>query len=420
MSSIAIDARLLSKQYDLGERNALSFFKRATSTNRFWALRDVSFEIREHEAVGIVGSNGAGKSTLLKLLSRVTAPTSGRARIRGRMGTILEVGTGFHPELTGRENIYLSGAILGMQKNEIERKFDEIVDFAGVDEFVDTPVKRYSSGMYVRLAFAVAAHLDPDILIVDEVLAVGDVGFQRKCLAKMDSSISQDGRTIIFVSHNMQAVRGLCSRALLLRDGQLVADGPVGEVIAQYNTTTRESALDVRDRALRDRLNRTRGHARLTGVSIVNPKQPQLQRWTFRRDDTVEMRISYEIVVAVQSLEFSISFAAVGGGCVVSNLKETIFNRPLSAGESGEIRLRISNLPFRPGELAMVIGLGSNGFAFFEDILDANVSLPHLVIESDEEDPFLRKGFVSLDYGIQHQQYDRAEHATQARKEDGR
>lgn len=417
MSSIAIDARALSKQYGLGERSVLSFFRGAVPRDKFWALRDVSFEIREHEAVGIIGANGAGKSTLLKLLSRVTAPTSGRARIRGRIGTILEVGTGFHPELTGRENIFLSGTILGMRKSDIERKFDEIVDFAGIDKFVDTPVKRYSSGMYVRLAFAVAAHLDPDILIVDEVLAVGDVGFQQKCLAKMDSSINQDGRTIIFVSHNMQAIRSLCSRALLLRQGKLVADGPVGEVIAEYNVAA-QSVLDIRDLSLRNRLNRTRGNVRFTGVSMVNPAQPQSQKWAFRAGDTVEMRVSYEVVASVQSLEFLVSFAAVGSDSIISNIKETLSDRPLYAGDSGEIRLTIPDLPFRPGELALVFGLGSNGFVFFEDVLDANVNLPHLIVESDEQDLFLRRGFVSLEYRMQHREND-TEPVTKVRKEGG-
>src|ERR1700738_4205840 len=197
MSSTAIDVQSLSKQYDLGESNLMNFLRVRSLNEKFWALRDVSFEIREHEAVGIIGSNGAGKSTLLKILSRVTAPTQGRARIRSRMGTILEVGTGFHPELTGRENIYLSGTILGMRKSELDRRFDEIVDFAGVDKFVDTPVKRYSSGMYVRLAFAVAAHLDPDILIVDEVLSVGDAEFQKKCMGKIKDVASGTGRTVL-------------------------------------------------------------------------------------------------------------------------------------------------------------------------------------------------------------------------------
>ena len=200
----------------------------------FWALRKVAFEVGRGEVVGIIGSNGAGKSTLLKILARITEPTTGWARIEGRIGSLLEVGTGFHSELTGRENLYLAGAILGMKRAEIVRKFDEIVAFAEVERFVDTPVKRYSSGMYLRLAFAVAAHLEPEILLVDEVLAVGDGRFQKKCLGKMRDISAREGRTVLFVSHNMNAVQRLCGRCLLLGSGELVAQGPTPEVVARY------------------------------------------------------------------------------------------------------------------------------------------------------------------------------------------
>ncbi|MBN1947381.1 MAG: ABC transporter ATP-binding protein [Bradymonadales bacterium] len=199
----------------------------------FWALKEVSFEVEAGEVVGIIGRNGAGKSTLLKILSGITEPTEGRAVLRGRVGSLLEVGTGFHPELTGRENIYLSGAILGMRKAEIDKKFDEIVEFSGIEKFLDTPAKRYSSGMYVRLGFAVAAHLEPEILIIDEVLAVGDAEFQKKCLDKM-GDVVKGGRTILFVSHNMGAITRLCQRTLLLEDGHLVMSGPSSEVTAHY------------------------------------------------------------------------------------------------------------------------------------------------------------------------------------------
>ena len=198
-----------------------------------WALRDLSMQVDEGEVVGVIGRNGAGKSTLLKILSRITRPTTGEAVLGGRVGSLLEVGTGFHPELTGRDNIFLNGAILGMRREEIRRKFDDIVDFSGVATFIDTPVKRYSSGMYVRLAFAVAAHLEPEILLVDEVLAVGDAAFQRQCLGKMQD-ISRSGRTILFVSHNMPAVTRLCSRAVLIAAGQVVEDGPADRVVARY------------------------------------------------------------------------------------------------------------------------------------------------------------------------------------------
>jgi lipopolysaccharide transport system ATP-binding protein len=198
-----------------------------------WALRDVSFEVGEGEVLGVIGRNGAGKSTLLKLLSGITPPTEGRIALRGRVGSLLEVGTGFHPELSGRENVYLNGAILGMRRSEIDRKFDEIVAFADVERFIDTPVKRYSSGMYVRLAFSVAAHLEPEILLVDEVLAVGDIGFQKKCLGKMDE-VSRDGRTVLFVSHNMSVIGALCPQCLWLEHGLLAATGPTSEVVDAY------------------------------------------------------------------------------------------------------------------------------------------------------------------------------------------
>lgn len=203
------------------------------SGEQIWALKDVSFEVKQGEVLGIIGRNGAGKSTLLKILSRVTAPSAGEVKVKGRIASLLEVGTGFHPELTGRENIYLNGAILGMREHEIDRRFDEIVDFSGVEQFIDTPVKRYSSGMYVRLAFAVAAHLEPEILIVDEVLAVGDAEFQKRCLGKMGAA-AKEGRTVLFVSHNMAAIKLLCSRAILLHGGYLADDGISLQVIGDY------------------------------------------------------------------------------------------------------------------------------------------------------------------------------------------
>ncbi len=252
MSDIAIRAEHISKRYRLGERapykslrevvaravtnplNRLTGKNKAANKKEFlWALDDVSFEIRQGEAVGIIGRNGAGKSTLLKILSRITKPTKGKAEIYGRVGSLLEVGTGFHPELTGRENIFLNGAILGMKRNEIARKFDEIVAFAEIEKFLDTPVKRYSSGMYVRLAFAVAAHLEPEILLVDEVLAVGDAAFQKKCLGKM-GEVAEEGRTVLFVSHNMTAIQRLCHRTIHLGNGLIVLDSISDRVIKEY------------------------------------------------------------------------------------------------------------------------------------------------------------------------------------------
>ena len=246
--SVAIVTEGLSKMYRIGElhgaygtlRDSLAATLRRVGRRdrrphyeEIWALRDISLEIREGEVLGIIGHNGAGKSTLLKILTQITTPTTGRAEIRGRVGSLLEVGTGFHPELTGRENVFLNGAVLGMKRREIQGKFRDIVEFAGVEQFIDTPVKRYSSGMSVRLAFAVAAHLEPEILLVDEVLAVGDAEFQRRCLGRMDD-LGQSGRTIVFVSHQMQAVAQLCERAVLLDHGTVVQDGPSNDIVARY------------------------------------------------------------------------------------------------------------------------------------------------------------------------------------------
>lgn len=258
MSNIAIHIEGVGKKYQIGGRKkrynrlgdqvaeaVLSPFRRAgnllkgrfTSASDlnevFWALKDVSFEIKHGEIIGVIGNNGAGKSTLLKILSRITEPTTGFADIFGRVGSLLEVGTGFHPELTGRENVYLNGSILGMRRSEIERKFDEIVDFAEIEQFIDTPVKHYSSGMYVRLAFSVAAHLEPEILLIDEVLAVGDVAFQKKSLGKMEN-VSQQGRTVVFVSHNMNALQRLCPQSILLDHGRLVNKDKTAKVIEKY------------------------------------------------------------------------------------------------------------------------------------------------------------------------------------------
>ena len=263
MSNIAIKVEGLSKQYRLGEigtgtishdlnrwwarlrgkEDPFATVGEANdrtakgSSNYVWSLKDIDFEVKQGEVLGIIGRNGAGKSTLLKVLSKITAPTTGRVKIRGRIASLLEVGTGFHPELTGRENVFLNGAILGMSKLEISRKFDEIVDFSGVERYIDTPVKRYSSGMYVRLAFAVAAFLEPEILIVDEVLAVGDAEFQKKCIGRMKDVSVNDGRTVLFVSHNMAAVKQMCTKGLVLRHGQTVFHGTEVEAVNYYQNS---------------------------------------------------------------------------------------------------------------------------------------------------------------------------------------
>ena len=256
------------------------------SHEEIWALRDVSFGVRQGEVLGVIGRNGAGKSTLLKILTRITTPTEGRAEIRGRVGSLLEVGTGFHPELTGRENIYLNGAILGMKRKEIQTKLPEIAEFSGVAKFLDTPVKRYSSGMYVRLAFSVAAHLEPEILLVDEVLAVGDAEFQARCLGRMED-FGATGRTVLFVSHNMQAVAQLCDRAILLDGGTVVLDGPSEEVVAHYLQTTAGAGSSKTwpdlDSAPGDDV------VRLRGVRVVDPDGETADYVDVRRPVGIEL-----------------------------------------------------------------------------------------------------------------------------------
>src|SRR5438445_11636303 len=311
MSEIAIRAQGLSKRYQIGQlerenalRNVLGPILRAPwkllkreKKETFWALRDVDLEVKQGEVLGLIGRNGAGKTTLLKILSRITRPTAGWAEIYGRVGSLLEVGTGFHPELSGRDNTYLSGAILGMSKREISSKFDEIVAFAELEKFIDTPVKHYSSGMYVRLAFAVAAHLEPEILFVDEVLAVGDARFQKKCLGKM-GDVAKEGRTIIFVSHNMTALRGLCTRAMWINDGQVVEAGNPGDVISHYlpknQATNLESLLEdeqtapgnesVRLRSVRLILQQDSGL-----ITVHTPFQIEFTYWNYVPDSVLNI-----------------------------------------------------------------------------------------------------------------------------------
>jgi lipopolysaccharide transport system ATP-binding protein len=269
----------------------------------FWALRDISFDIKQGEVLGIIGRNGAGKSTLLKILSRVTTPTKGVIKLKGRVASLLEVGTGFHQELTGRENVYLNGAILGMTRAEVRSKFDEIIDFSGIEKFIDTPVKRYSSGMYVRLAFAVAAHLEPEILFIDEVLAVGDVEFQKKCLGKMED-IAEGGRTILFVSHNMAAIRNLCQRTILLDKGKLLMDLATNEVVAHYLDQNLvegavASSADIEQR-MEGRIRKGNPFLRLREIAMLD--KSGLPRQLFHSDEDITASITFECLQPVQNV----------------------------------------------------------------------------------------------------------------------
>lgn len=313
MDELAISVRGLGKQYRLGltyksigtlgdavaglvartfRREAAD--SRASSNERFWALRDVSFDVQRGEVVGVIGRNGAGKTTLLKIISEITEPTTGQVHLRGRVASLLEVGMGFHPEMTGRENVFLNGSILGMTRPEIKRKFDEIVDFAGTEKFIDTPLKRYSTGMRLRLAFAVAAHLDPDVLVIDEVLAVGDVEYQRKCLGKMEE-VGRGGRTVLFVSHNMSAVMRLCPRVLLLDEGKLVADGEAAGVIKRYFQADGETTAErVWKEGERVASNTGSDAVRLKSVSLRD-ESGQITE-TFDIEKPIQVEIAYSVL----------------------------------------------------------------------------------------------------------------------------
>ncbi|HET6390423.1 ABC transporter ATP-binding protein [Hyphomicrobium sp.] len=328
----------------------------------FWALKEVSFELERGDVVGIVGRNGAGKSTLLKVLSRITDPTCGRVEIRGRLASLLEVGTGFHPELTGRENIYLNGAILGMKRIEIDRKFDEIVAFAEVEKFLDTPVKRYSSGMYVRLAFAVAAHLEPEILVVDEVLAVGDAEFQKKCLGKM-KDVAGQGRTVLFVSHNLAAVKALCNRGLLLANGRVVLDGSVDAVVKQY--------LNTSDAAHSISFVATATRPAITAIAVNG-----------------EALVNRDLIVDIQFASPRPLSTAVGGIVLRADTGEPVWgsnsrfhpSRSRVNGMShGVLRCEVRRLPIRPGRYSLSAWLGD----WHEDY-DARIDVLNFAIGEDD------------------------------------
>ncbi len=356
MSNPAITIENLGKKYTIGHqrvdgdglrhamegamRAPLAWLRSRRQRKRqqvdFWALKDVSFEIKKGEVVGIIGRNGAGKSTLLKILSRITVPTEGRICIDGRIASLLEVGTGFHQELTGRENIFLNGAILGMTRAEIIRRFDEIVEFSEIEEFLDTPVKRYSSGMYVRLAFAVAAHLEPEILIVDEVLAVGDAAFQKKCLGKM-GSFAQSGKTVLFVSHNMEAVRGLCQRCVWLKDGRLHKDGKADEIIeAYFNGMSNEMSLSC--------ANPDYGLT-IQKVMLKNDRGEESSQ--FRPGDALIVEIVYNAQRRIEKPIIALGVQGINGSCFTSNMLLD-GHRPDSLEGAGQITCTFKSIPLLP------------------------------------------------------------------------
>ena len=326
----------------------------------FWALQNVDLEIKQGERIGIIGKNGAGKSTLLKLLSRITAPTTGRIELYGHLTSLLEVGTGFHPELTGRENIYLNGAILGMSRNDISKKFDEIVDFAEIERFLDTPVKRYSSGMYVRLAFAVAAHLEPDILIIDEVLAVGDVAFQKKCLGRV-KEVGSEGRTILFVSHNMDAIRPLCERGILLEKGKIVDDGAMSSVISNYTQSCEDNQYSMNAYTSREGI----GGAVITDVVIDNGKAGV----GYNLNDPITINVKAEILKEHQNgkqIDIGISIDSIDGRRIFTTVSSWVGCDIHATSESLDYDCRIPYLPFVPGRYLISVSIVKNN-----DMLDA-------------------------------------------------
>ncbi|MHC4215804.1 MAG: ABC transporter ATP-binding protein, partial [Planctomycetota bacterium] len=330
---------ITEKVKSLGKRIISPWNNRQSSTHSttedFWALKDISFKVKQGEVIGIIGRNGAGKSTLLKIISRITEPTKGRIRIKGRVASLLEVGTGFHPELTGRENIFLNGAILGMGKAEIKRKFDEIVDFAEIEKFLDTPVKRYSSGMYVRLAFAVAAHLEPEILLVDEVLAVGDAAFQKKCLGKM-KKVGEEGRTVLFVSHNLGAIKALCSRAILLKEGGVVADSSADETVSTYMGDVRESVLV---REWHDEHTAPQNQsAVLRRVRVCDDHGRQLDE--IYTDTPFNIEIDYRMMGDRASVGLNVLFYDNANNCImasISNHEGNWYGKPMPAGDYSSV-----------------------------------------------------------------------------------
>lgn len=361
-----------------------------------WALKDILFEVKQGEILGIIGRNGAGKSTLLKILSRVTAPTTGECRVKGRIASLLEVGTGFHPELTGRENIFLNGAILGMTKEEIRQKFDEIVAFADVDIFIDTPVKRYSSGMYVRLAFAVAAHLEPEILVVDEVLAVGDAAFQEKCLGKMEESSAKEGRTVLFVSHNLQAIRSLCKRVIFLDRGHIVADTDTDKALQEYNKVLRSSRLKV-NKGEYNSNRRGSGTLSFTNLEILDMSNEK--RNIFKIGETVRFRIDYVINRKIKGLHVGVHLRLARYDIGLTGATHQVKKEELLENEKGTVFVELDLSTIRPGEYNMYFWLGdtnalTQGNPTNYDVAD-NMTEP-LIVKARNEEEKKMTGFFSL------------------------
>jgi lipopolysaccharide transport system ATP-binding protein len=349
--------------------------ERGVNKSMFWALKELDLEVERGGMVGIIGRNGAGKSTLLKLLSRITEPTSGSIRLRGRVASLLEVGTGFHPELTGRENIFLNGAILGMSRREIKSRFDEIVDFSEVERFLDTPVKRYSSGMYVRLAFAVAAHLEPEILIIDEVLAVGDAEFQKKCVGKMENASSREGRTVLLVSHQLPLIQNLCTRCVLMDQGQIIADGPTEDVISTY-ISHGASLVKV---ALKEREDRSgKGRVKVIGLAMRDADGCVIREAISGSEVCLSVEYFTRDGMTVENCIFCIEIQKEARSCIALSTA-LVDRRKLIVSGYGRVDFIIPKWPLMEGNYHINTYVGSNGV--MEDYIEDAVSID--VIDGD-------------------------------------
>jgi lipopolysaccharide transport system ATP-binding protein len=378
---------------EIGENDRTS----GSSHGSVWALQNIGFEVNRGEIVGLVGRNGAGKSTLLKILSRTTAPTSGEIRMKGKVASLLEVGTGFHPDLTGRDNIYLNGAILGMRRAEIKSKFDEIVEFAGVQRYIDTPVKRYSSGMYVRLAFAVAAHLDPEILIIDEVLAVGDAEFQAKCLGKM-KDVADKGRTVLFVSHNMGAVADLCTRAILLQNGRLTLDGPTDDVIRTYVKQNMKVGLNDASALNDPTVRRGTGEARFEAIKMTNAEG--LEKNEFQKGETIKFNQKVRIHADTQVLYSNISLRSGRTRDVITSTgRNRVLGGPFKAGQEIEIEYTFENQALNPGVYETYYWLGDDRAETALDVVD-NLLAPLVVNIPDDVNSLHIAGYFELPFNF--------------------
>jgi len=385
MSEIMIKVENLGKKFTIGQKQPYyslrdkigNSFKKKEKSGDFWALKDINFEVKKGEVLGIIGPNGAGKSTLLKILSRITPPSTGRALIQGKVASLLEIGAGFHPELTGRENIYLSGAVLGMTRQEIKEKFDKIVEFSEISQFVDTPVKRYSSGMYVRLAFSVAAHLEPDVLIIDEVLAVGDANFQKKCLGRVGEVSREDGRTVLLVSHNMHSILSLSSRCLFISNGKLMKVGDPEEVIKAYRKSASGSSSG--EKTLAKAAHYGDGSARFVKINIKNKSGKPI----FVTGDDIDCEVTIKANQDISNANVAIVISDEREIRLIdANTLIKGYGLALKQGQTAKVVFSLKNVRLRPGNYIVAVWMG----AYASHEIDAVKYADSFEVEARRED----------------------------------